>query len=146
MIIAILPSLFANMRLSLLGGQLKPLIGMMNSPFNDSIKSIFLREHPVWKPIEGELEKQIPNSSANVSISTLYDGSRFDKPIVELQISLIVNERVPEQQLQKVSLSICSILSEYRAAYDKVNFEVTNFVSYTEKFYLDCNMESRITN
>jgi hypothetical protein len=58
--------------LKILKGDFKASQLFSDNPFQNLIKSVVLRNYPESKVVEERLEQLIPESSVNVSISTLY--------------------------------------------------------------------------
>ena len=92
-------------------------------PFRTTVKSIVLRNYPEWKPIEEGLEQIIPQSSANVSVSTLYaeQGKQVD-----LEISIITDNKLSENQIETVRETVCNILKSQASKYSHIKISISD--------------------
>ncbi|MBM4401893.1 MAG: hypothetical protein FJ044_01460 [Candidatus Cloacimonetes bacterium] len=122
--------------ISIFRGNFTPSQIFQQNPFENIVKSLVLKGHPEWKPLEQGLENLIPNTSANVSVSTVYGAT---KKTQELHISLVTDNKLKTDQIDSVNKFVCNILNQHNAKYDLVVFTALDLKSYSIKEQIQCS-------
>jgi hypothetical protein len=109
--------------LKILKGDFKASQLFSDNPFQNLIKSVVLRNYPESKVVEERLEQLIPESSVNVSISTLYaQGGKS----TNLNISVISDSKLSESQVESVKASVCDTLGTKTSKYSNIKMSVSD--------------------
>lgn len=94
------------------------------NPIKDGIKDITFKKFPEWKPLEQRLEQTIPNSSVNVSITTIVAQPTNS---YELEISIVTDKTLTETQSDQVKNTVCTILGKETKKYSKITYTIGDF-------------------
>lgn len=109
--------------LRVIKGDFKTSQFFSDNPFQTAIKSVVLRNYPEWKPIEERLEQLIPESAANVSVSTLYaERGKF----TDLNISMTTDSKLSEGQVISVKTAICDVLGTSASRYSNIKISISD--------------------
>lgn len=94
-----------------------------HNPIETAVKTVVLRSYPEWKPLEQNLEKVVPQSSVNVSVSTLYaQQSKF----LDLDISITTENKLSENQIKNITETVCNTLGNQSSKYSNIKVSVSD--------------------
>ena len=94
-----------------------------DNPFKTVVKTVVLRNYPEWKPIEENLESLLPQSSVNVSVSTLYSQQKW---FTDLEISIVTDSKLSENQIETMKQNVCNVLGSNASKYSDIKISVSD--------------------
>lgn len=125
---------------SIFGGNFVPSKLFASNPIQKVFKSVILSAYPEWKPIENDLNANLPNTVSNVSINHKYDVNSKDH--LELHVSIVTNGVLTNNQLIKAKNIICNDLINTKNKYESIVLSAGDLKSYSHKEAFTCPLNT----